>query len=198
MKKKINPLWGGRFDKASSDLLKKINNSISFDYKLAKQDIEVSKAYAQVLEKANILSFKEKKKILLGLSKIEKQIKNNTFSFNQEYEDIHMNIEMALKEEVGDIAGKLHTGKSRNDQVTTDLKLWVKEKISIIIKKICKLQKVLIKNAEDNIFCIMPGFTHLQNAQPISLAHYLWHSLKCLKEIKNVFKNCLIHYRNVH
>lgn len=191
MKKKINPLWGGRFNKASSDLLQKINNSISFDYKLAKQDIEVSKAYAQVLEKANILSSKEKKKILSGLSKIEKKIKNKTFSFNQEYEDIHMNIEMALKEEVGDIAGKLHTGKSRNDQVTTDLKLWVKEKISIIIKKICKLQNVLIKNAEDNIFCIMPGFTHLQNAQPISLAHYFMAFFEMFERDKKRFQKLL-------
>ena len=191
MKKKINPLWGGRFDKASSDLLKKINNSISFDYKLAKYDIQVSKAYAHVLEKANILTFKEKKIILLGLSKIEKQIKNNTFNFNQEYEDIHMNIEMALKEEVGDIAGKLHTGKSRNDQVTTDLKLWVKEKTSLIIKKICKLQKVLIKNAEKNIFSIMPGFTHLQNAQPISLAHYFMAFFEMFERDKNRFQKLL-------
>ena len=189
MKKKVNPLWGGRFKDQNSDLLKKINNSITFDYKLALQDIFVSKAYSQVLQKAGIINASEKKKIISGLDKIEKQVRNKTFKFNDEYEDIHMNIEMALKEEVGDIAGKLHTGKSRNDQVTTDLKLWVKQKSIQVTQEINNLQKVIIRKAETHLYDIMPGFTHLQNAQPISFGHYLMAFFEMLERDKKRLTN---------
>ena len=189
MKKKVNPLWGGRFKDQNSDLLKKINNSITFDYKLAIQDISVSKAYSKVLQKAGIINASEKKKIISGLDKIEKQVRNKTFKFNDEYEDIHMNIEMALKKEVGDIAGKLHTGKSRNDQVTTDLKLWVKQKSTQVCQEINKLQKVIIKKAETHLYDVMPGFTHLQNAQPISFGHYLMAVFEMLERDKKRLKN---------
>tara|TARA_B100000989_G_scaffold134949_1_gene100268 strand:+ start:186 stop:1577 length:1392 start_codon:yes stop_codon:yes gene_type:complete len=189
MKKKVNPLWGGRFKDQNSDLLKKINNSITFDYKLAIQDISVSKAYSKVLQKAGIINASEKKKIISGLDKIEKQVRNKTFKFNDEYEDIHMNIEMALKKEVGDIAGKLHTGKSRNDQVTTDLKLWVKQKSTQVCQEINNLQKVIIKKAETHLYDVMPGFTHLQNAQPISFGHYLMAFFEMLERDKKRLKN---------
>ena len=193
MKKKINPLWGGRFKKENSELLKKINNSISFDYKLALQDILVSKAYAEVLKKAGIITLLEKKRIISGLEKIEKKVNNQTFKFNDEYEDIHMNVEMALKKEVGDVAGKLHTGKSRNDQVTTDLKMWVKQKTYAIISEIVNLQQQIIIKAENHIYDIMPGFTHLQNAQPISFAHYFMAFFEMFerdkKRLKNVVNN---------
>lgn len=189
MKKKVNPLWGGRFKDQNSDLLRKINNSISFDYKLALQDIVVSKAYSQVLQKAGIINTSEKKKIISGLNKIEKQVRNKTFKFNDEYEDVHMNIEMALKKEVGDIAGKLHTGKSRNDQVTTDLKLWVKKKSMQVTQEINDLQKVIIRKAETHLYDVMPGFTHLQNAQPISFGHYLMAFFEMLERDKKRLKN---------
>ena len=172
MKNKTNPLWGGRFQQKSSELLKKINNSISFDYKLATQDLRVSKAYCKALYKSKIISKREEILIVDCLKKIEKDINEKKFKFNEDYEDIHMNIEMELKKRIGITAGKLHTGRSRNDQVTTDLKLWIKEKTLFLLRLLKNLQKVLVKKSEENIFTIMPGFTHLQNAQPISLAHY--------------------------
>ena len=189
MRKKVNPLWGGRFQNQNTELLKQINNSISFDYKLAHQDILVSKAYAQTLEKAKIISKQEKVKIISGLEKIEKKIKSKNFKFNDEYEDIHMNIEMALKQEIGDLSGKLHTGKSRNDQVTTDLKIWVKQKSLLIINELNTLQKIIIKKAENHLDDIMPGFTHLQNAQPISLGHYFMAFFEMFERDKTRFQN---------
>ena len=173
MKKKTNPLWGGRFEKESSALLKKINNSISFDYKLASQDLRVSNAYCEALFDAKIINKNDRDLILKGLKEIEKEITNKRFIFKDDFEDIHMNIEMALKEKIGESAGKLHTGRSRNDQVTTDLKMWIKDKSFLLIYLINKLQLTLIEKAEENISTIMPGFTHLQNAQPISFSHYL-------------------------
>ena len=172
MKNKTNPLWGGRFKQKSSELLKKINNSISFDYKLASQDLRVSKAYCKALCKSKIISKKEETLIVDCLKTIENDILDKKLKFNQDFEDIHMNIEMELKKRIGTTAGKLHTGRSRNDQVATDLKLWIKEKTLFILNLLENLQKVLVKKSEENIFTIMPGFTHLQNAQPISLAHY--------------------------
>ena len=150
MKKKINPLWGGRFKRDSSTLLKKINNSIDFDYLLAQQDIKVCLVYAKSLKKAGIINSIELRKILNGLNKISSSIKDNKFLFNADYEDIHMNIEMALKDDIGDLAGKLHTGKSRNDQVATDLKIWIRENVEEIIKLINNFQKILIKKSEKN------------------------------------------------
>jgi len=172
MKNKTNPLWGGRFKQKSSELLKKINNSISFDYKLASQDLRVSKAYCKALCKSKIISKKEETLIVDCLKTIENDILDKKLKFNEDFEDIHMNIEMELKKRIGTTAGKLHTGRSRNDQVATDLKLWIKEKTLFILNLLENLQKVLVKKSEENIFTIMPGFTHLQNAQPISLAHY--------------------------
>ena len=172
MKNKTNPLWGGRFKQKSSEILKKINNSISFDYKLATQDLSVSKAYCKALCKSKIISKREEILIVDCLKKIENDILDKKLKFNEDYEDIHMNIEMELKKRIGTVAGKLHTGRSRNDQVATDLKIWIKEKTLFILNLLKKLQEVLVKKSEENIFTIMPGFTHLQNAQPISLAHY--------------------------
>jgi len=173
MKKSINPVWGARFKEENSELLKKINNSILFDYELAFQDVELNKVYSEALFKARVLTKKEKDKIIKGLNEIHQELKNGKFKFSDSYEDIHMNIEMALRLKVGDIAGKVHTGKSRNDQVATDLKMWIKEKLNEIIKRIKQIQKTIIKKSEENINVIMPGFTHLQNAQPILFSHYL-------------------------
>jgi len=173
MKKTTNVVWGGRFKDKSSELLKKINNSIDFDFQLACEDVELNKSYASTLLKAKLLSVKEFKKIEKALNEIMDQINQKKFKFSYDYEDIHMNVEMALKKKIGKLAGKIHTGKSRNDQVATDVKLWVKRRIKNLINKICKLQKTIIKKAEKNLKVIMPGFTHSQNAQPITYSHYL-------------------------
>ena len=173
MKKSINPVWGGRFKNDNSELLKKINNSISFDYELAFQDVKLNKVYSEALFKAKVISKSEKDKIIKALNEINQDLDNGRFKFSHSFEDIHMNIEMALKKKVGEIAGKVHTGKSRNDQVATDLKMWIKEKLQEIIKGIKQIQKTIIKKSEENINVIMPGFTHLQNAQPILFSHYL-------------------------
>ena len=185
MKKKTNPVWGGRFKKNPSPILKKINNSINFDYKLAKEDIKLCKAYTEALVSARIISSSENKIIQSNLKKINDDIEKGKIEFQEEYEDIHMNIEMILKKKIGLLSGKIHTGKSRNDQVVTDMKLWVKEKLKNLSKKISYLQKIIIKKAEKNIDLIMPGFTHSQNAQPISFAHYLMSFFEMVKRDKN-------------
>ena len=191
MKKKINPLWGGRFKKKSSALLQKINNSISFDYRLANQDLKVSQIYCDALYEANIISSKDKDKIKKGLNEISKEIISGAFVFNEDYEDIHMNIEMALKEKIGDVAGKIHTGRSRNDQVATDIKMWIIEKGNFLYNLINQLQIILLKNADENIETIMPGFTHLQNAQPISLGHYFMAFFEMFERDKNRMKDMI-------
>ena len=130
MKKSTNPIWGGRFKNSNSELLKKINNSISFDYELAFQDVKLNKVYSEALFRAKVITKNQKDKIINALNEINQELMNEKFKFSDSYEDIHMNIEMALKSKVGEIAGKIHTGKSRNDQVATDLKLWIREKLN--------------------------------------------------------------------
>ena len=117
MKKSTNPIWGGRFKNSNSELLKKINNSISFDYELAFQDVKLNKVYSEALFRAKVITKNQKDKIIKALNEINQELQNQKFKFSDSYEDIHMNIEMALKSKVGEIAGKIHTGKSRNDQV---------------------------------------------------------------------------------
>ena len=148
MKKSTNPIWGGRFKNSNSELLKKINNSISFDYELAFQDVKLNKVYSEALFRAKVITKNQKDKIIKALNEINQELKNQKFKFSDSYEDIHMNIEMALKSKVGDIAGKIHTGKSRNDQVATDLKMWIREKLDEIIKRIKQIQKTIIRKSE--------------------------------------------------
>ena len=189
MKKSINPVWGGRFEKESSDLLQKINNSIGFDYKLALQDVKLNIEYAKSLKKAKIITGGEFKKIEKALKEICQQISDGKFEFSHDFEDIHMNIEMSLKKKIGNLSGKIHTGKSRNDQVATDLKLWTKEKLDVLFKEIVNIQKAIINKAENNLDVIMPGFTHLQNAQPVLFSHYLLSFFEMLQRDKKRIKN---------
>mgnify|MGYP001160084690 FL=1 len=161
-----------RFKKASSLTFQKINSSIEFDKFLYQEDIEGSIAHASMLASQKIITDQENKKITTGLRKILKEIKTDSFKFDPILEDIHMNIESRLEELIGDTAGKLHTARSRNDQVVTDLKLWMKKDNELISKKIKELKLCLIKNAEANVNNIMPGLTHFQTAQPISIGHY--------------------------
>lgn len=166
-------MWGGRFDAKPSDLMQEINQSITFDQKLYKHDIQGSKAHAKMLVKAGVLDANESKKIIETLNKIEKEIESGKFNFKIELEDIHMNIESRLKEIIGDVAGKLHTARSRNDQVAVDFRLFVRDEIDEVLKLIHELQKNLVKKAEENFGTILPGFTHLQVAQPVLFSHHL-------------------------
>lgn len=170
---KSNKMWGGRFETKPSVIMQEINESISFDQKLYKQDIKGSKAHAQMLCQIGILNKTELKKITDGLNKIEKEISSGKFEFKIELEDIHMNVESRLKEMIGDLAGKLHTARSRNDQVATDFKLFVRDEIDDILFLLKSLETNLVDKAEDNLDAILPGFTHLQVGQPVLFAHHL-------------------------
>ena len=183
-------IWNTRIKKQSS-LFQKIGNSIDIDKRLYKEDIAGSIAHVEMLFKQKIISFKIKNKIIYGLNKIEKEILKNKFEFNKKYEDIHMNIEKRLFQIIGDEAGYVHTARSRNDQVITDFKMWMKSATIEINKQIDKILKSTLKVAEKNIETIMPGFTHLKNAQPISFAHYLMAYVEMFSSDKKRFFNNL-------
>jgi argininosuccinate lyase len=172
-KESSNKMWGGRFEQKPSNLMQEINQSITFDKKLYKQDIRGSKAHAKMLSTIGILTKSEAEKISDGLNKIEKEIESGKFNFKIELEDIHMNIESRLKEIIGETASKLHTARSRNDQVAVDFRLFVRDEVDEVIKLVSDLQKNLVKKAEENFGAIMPGFTHLQVAQPVLFSHHL-------------------------
>lgn len=171
--KNSNQMWGGRFTNKPSDLMQQINQSISFDKKLYAQDIAGSIAHTKMLAKVKIISDQEKKQIIDGLLQIKKEIDSNQFKFSIELEDIHLNIESRLKEIIGDTAGKLHTARSRNDQVALDFRLFIRDNIDEIAKLIHQLQTNLLEKSSQNISAIMPGFTHLQVAQPVLFSHHL-------------------------
>lgn len=173
MKKDSNQMWGGRFNENPSQAMEEINQSISFDYKLYKQDILGSIAHAKMLAKTNIISDEEAGQIISGLQKIEGEIESGKFNFKKELEDIHMNIESRLSEIIGDTAGKLHTARSRNDQIATDFKLYVRQEIKHVTSLLLELNQQLITQAQENIDCILPGYTHLQTAQPVLFSHHL-------------------------
>ena len=183
-------VWNTRIKKQSS-LFQKVGNSIDIDKRLYKEDITGSIAHVEMLFKQKIISFKIKNKIIYGLNKIEKEILKNKFEFNKKYEDIHMNIEKRLFQIIGEEAGYVHTARSRNDQVITDFKMWMKTATLEINKQIDKILKNTLKVAEKNIETIMPGFTHLKNAQPISFAHYLMAYVEMFSRDKKRFLNNL-------
>ena len=166
-------IWNTRIKKNTSTLFQKVGNSINIDKRLYKEDIRGSIAHVEMLFKQKIISFRIKNKIVYGLNKIEKEIFKKKLELNEKYEDIHMNIEKRLFQIIGDEAGYVHTARSRNDQVITDFKLWMKSSNNEINHFINRLLKTILKVAEKNIKTLMPGFTHLKNAQAISLGHYL-------------------------
>lgn len=180
-KNTANKMWGGRFSQKPSELMQQINQSISFDKKLYQQDIAGSIAHATMLAKVKIINDQEKNQIINGLKQIKKEIDNGDFNFNIELEDIHLNIESRLKEIIGDCANKLHTARSRNDQVAVDMRLYVFENIDEILNLIHDLQNNIVNKAQDNISAIMPGFTHLQIAQPVLFSHHLMCYFEMLK-----------------
>ena len=184
-------IWGSRIKKNTSALFRKVGNSIDIDKRLYKEDIAGSIAHVEMLFKQKIISFKIKNKIIYGLNKIEKEIKSKKFEFHKKYEDIHINIEKRLFQIIGEEAGYIHTGRSRNDQVITDFKIWIRSATKEININLDKLIKSIIKLAEKNIYTIMPGFTHLKNAQAISFAHYLMAHVEMFGRDKKKFNNNL-------
>ena len=174
VKEKKNKLvWSSRISKETSYNFKKFGASIDIDKRLFREDIEASIVHVEMLCKQKIITLKIKNKIIWGLKKIFNEIIKKKFKFNSRYEDIHMNIENRLFEIIGEDAGYLHTARSRNDQVITDFKLWLRKANNEIIKNLTTTIKIIINNSEKHVYTVMPGFTHLKNAQPISLAHYL-------------------------
>ena len=190
-KTKTNKVWGTRMKFKPSELLTKINASIDVDKELYQQDINGSIAHCKMLAKQKIIKSDISKKIVNGLEKIRKEIQSKKFKFSQSNEDIHLNIEKRLFEIIGPNAGFLHIARSRNDQVTTDFKLWVIDASQNLNIEIKKLIKALIKLAEKNKNVIMPGFTHLKNAQPVLFSHYLLAYIEMFKRDHKKFANVI-------
>ena len=166
-------LWAGRFQKETDTLVNQFNSSIDFDSRLYRQDIEGSIAHASMLGKQGIIEEHEAEKIIAGLRQILAEIDGDGVEFSLDNEDIHMNIEAMLTDRIGDAGKRLHTARSRNDQVAVDTRLYVKEEIPAIIGCVLELERVLVKKAKANLDTVMPGYTHLQRAQPTTFAHYM-------------------------
>ncbi len=186
-------IWETRIKKKASSFFEKVGSSIDTDKRLYKEDIRGSSVHVEMLFRQKIISFKTKNKIIYGLNKIEKEISNKKFLFSKKYEDIHMNIEKRLFEIIGDEAGYIHTARSRNDQVITDLKIWMRSSTKEINSHLLKLIKTTLKIADRNVKTVMPGFTHLKNAQAISLGHYFMSYVEMfqrdMKRFENNFEN---------
>jgi len=165
--------WSGRFSEKTSSVVESFTESISFDYRLWKYDIEGSIAHAKMLGKHSIISREDSEKIIKGLEEIAKEIETGKFRFRKKLEDIHMNIEASLIEKTGDAGRKLHTARSRNDQVALDLRLYLRSETKEILSLIKKFQKILLHIAIKYLHVVMPGYTHLQRAQPVLLSHHL-------------------------
>jgi argininosuccinate lyase len=187
----MDKLWAGRFKEKTESSVESFTESVSFDARLWKHDIEGSIAHVKMLGKQKIISKKDSALIEKGLKDIELQISSGKFRFKESLEDVHMNIEHALINSIGDVGGKLHTARSRNDQVALDLRLYLRDEIKEIIKLLKGLQKVLVKTAEKNIDIIMPGYTHLQRAQPVLLSHHLLAYFEMLERDSARFGDCL-------
>ena len=189
MKNKNKAVWGVRFKNPTSKIFEQFGASIDIDKRLFEEDILGSTVHTQMLVKQKIIDNKKGKKIINGLKKIRNEIKKNKFFFNKKYEDIHLNIEKRLFAIIGPDAGYLHIARSRNDQVITDFKLWIKKSSREIIRNLNNLIKSFLIKSENNIQTIMPGFTHLKNAQPISFAHYLLAYIEMFKRDQKKFSN---------
>jgi argininosuccinate lyase len=166
-------MWGGRFSDKPAELMQAINVSIGFDRRLAAQDLEGSRAHAAMLQKTGVISSEDAAAIQKGLAAIGEEMTAGTFPFRDEFEDIHMNVEARLRELIGAAAGRLHTARSRNDQVALDFRMWVREACDRTHDQIRALQKALVAKAEPHAATLMPGFTHLQPAQPVTFGHHL-------------------------
>src|SRR5512144_1670987 len=170
---RMKTLWGGRFAQKLDQLAWDLNTSLPVDKRLAIQDVDGSCAWADAIRRAGILSDKEHGSISLGLAAVREEFSSERFSFASSDEDIHTAVERRLTELVGDAAGKLHTGRSRNDQVATDFRLWMLDALPLLNEAIQKLQSVLLVLAETHQSTLLPGYTHLQRAQPVTFSHWL-------------------------
>ena len=166
-------MWGGRFSDKPAELMQAINVSIGFDRRLAAQDLEGSRAHAAMLQKTGVITSEDADAIQAGLKLIGEEMAAGTFPFREEFEDIHMNVEARLRELIGPPAGRLHTARSRNDQIALDFRMWVRDACDRTGAHIRTLQKVLVAKAEAHAATLMPGFTHLQPAQPVTFGHHL-------------------------
>ena len=184
-------LWAGRFQKETDTLVNDFNSSITFDARMYKEDIAGSIAHATMLGKQGIIEEHEAEKIIEGLKVILADIDAGQVEFSLENEDIHMNIETMLTQRIGDTGKRLHTGRSRNDQVAVDFRLYVKQEIPKIIDMVLDLEKVLIKKAEANLETVMPGYTHMQRAQPTTFAHYMMAYANMLRRDVTRLEDCL-------
>jgi argininosuccinate lyase len=183
-------MWGGRFKGGSSDIMSEINVSIGFDKRLAVQDILGSKAHVTMLAAQGIVSNSDAAEICSGLEQVLAEIESGTFEFKTDLEDIHMNVESRLSELIGPAAGRLHTARSRNDQVATDFRLWLRDEIDAVVPAIKDLQLALIDQADGAADYVMPGFTHLQNAQPITFGHHLMAYVEMFQRDRDRFRDC--------
>ncbi|MGB6558729.1 MAG: argininosuccinate lyase, partial [Pseudolabrys sp.] len=168
-----NKMWGGRFASGPGAIMEEINASIDFDRHLYRQDIAASKAHADMLAKQGIITADDARKIAHGLDTILSEIEAGKFVFKRALEDIHMNVEGRLSELIGESAGRLHTARSRNDQVATDFRLWVRDTVDALDTSLAAYQRALAEKALAHAGTLMPGFTHLQTAQPITFGHHL-------------------------
>jgi argininosuccinate lyase len=168
-----NKMWGGRFSASPAEIMEEINASIGFDKRLAGQDIRGSKAHAEMLAAAGIITKDDAKRIIAGLDQIAAEVEAGTMTWSRKLEDVHMNVESRLKDVIGQPAGRLHTARSRNDQVATDFRLWVRDRIDELDAALARLQLSLACKAETHAATVMPGFTHLQPAQPVTFGHHL-------------------------
>jgi len=166
-------MWGGRMSKPTDPLVERFNASASFDYRLAREDIRGSMAWASALGRAGILNEEEKTAILSGLTALQGGFADGTFSADASDEDIHSAVERRLTELIGPVAGKLHTGRSRNDQVATDFRLWIMGACSLLSSEVIALQQTLVGCASSGLHAPMPGYTHLRQAQPVTWGHWV-------------------------
>ncbi|PCJ52720.1 MAG: argininosuccinate lyase [Candidatus Hydrogenedentota bacterium] len=169
----MKKLWGGRFEGKTDALVEQLGESVSFDARLAPWDIRGSIAHARMLGDQSIIPKSDAKKIIAGLKKIDIEIEKDAFTFRTDLEDVHMNIESALTERIGDAGKRLHTGRSRNDQIATDMRMWCRDQIDAVQSLLIDLQRALSTMADTHFQVILPGCTHLQHAQPVLLAHHL-------------------------
>ena len=188
-KKSSNKMWGGRFSTGPDSIMEAINASIDFDKRLGPEDVESSLAHADMLGARGILNVSDVSAIKEGLQEILSELNSGEFQFSADLEDIHMNIEARLKDKIGSPAGRLHTARSRNDQVATDFRLWVRGQIDWVDKNLVDLMKALLDQAQNGVSWIMPGFTHLQTAQPITWGHHMMAYVEMFSRDRSRFKD---------
>ena len=188
---KEKKLWGGRFKEQTDKLVEEFTESVSYDKRLAPYDIAGSTAHVKMLAKQGILTEEEADKIVEGLNKVLQEIESGKFEWKKELEDVHMNVEKRLTEIVGPVGGKLHTGRSRNDQVATDVRLFVRKEIEEILELLKALRRAFVKQAEENLDAVMPGYTHLQIAQPVLYAHHMLAYYQMFKRDEERFRDTL-------